>query len=164
MENRFRRKNILLCFMVAIICFANTNFVIAQKEYKTIHKETYVFDNGKNVVYNKALESKSSASKSSEGFFVKNPTIVASTFKSVLSKDRLKELSADNIVVIFNCTKDGEISSMKFVFAKKPFLSVEEIEKLEKAFMKECFSISASEETASEIKFAIPCFFGRLID
>lgn len=164
MENRFRIKSNVLNLILSIVCFATANLAVAQKEYKNINKETYVFDNEKKVVYNKFQESRSNTLVSSEGFWVKNPTIVASTFKSVLSKERLKELSADNIVIIFDCSIDGEILSVKFVFAKKPFLSVEEVNQLENAFMKERFSISASEETTSEIRFAIPCFFSRLID
>lgn len=156
-------KRVLSIIIMVIATVMVAGEANAQTAYKTVNHKTYVFDNKKNVVYNRAKVAKNARFYATEGFSVNDPSLVSSTFKKILTASRLKELKKDKVAVIFECNDSGKIESVEFVFNKTPFLSVSEIEQLEESFLTQSFSITSnSKRDGQYIKFAIPCFFSRI--
>lgn len=136
--------------------------VNGQTVNKIANGKTYVYDNAKRRVYNASQLTKAVEKPVTEGFEVKNYSLVAETFRNILSANRLKEHSNDMVAVTFVCSKDGKIDHVKFVFAKAPFLSVDEIESLEQSFLSQSFDIKSVLEEGQTVIFTIPCFFSRI--
>lgn len=97
---------------------------------KIANGKTYVYDNDKMRVYKQTDINKSSQKFETEGFDVENNNLVPNTFRKILSPERIKEHQKDMVAVSFECDVNGKIESVKFVFTKAPFLTVEEIKKL----------------------------------
>ena len=150
---------IVMC-LLALVLTPNDGY--AQTEYFKKNGKTYVYDNAKRRVYNQSQLTKNTERHETEGFDVINSSIVADTFKKILSAERLKEHSSDMVAVTFVCSNDGKIVNLKFVFAKAPFLSVDEIESLERSFLSQSFKIRSDLKEGQTIIFTIPCFFSRI--
>ena len=60
--------------------------------------------------------------------------------------------------------EDGKVKSVEFLFFKEPFLSVDEIERLEEAFLNYTFDLKVygDKQDSNLYKFAIACFFSKL--
>lgn len=161
MENK-NLINKTLAIVVLFIGIIATNTIYAQTTYKTTNGKTYVFDNTKKVIFNRAQNNKTTQFYATEGFSVNNPSIVSTTFKNILSVKRIRDLKKDKVAVIFECSGEGKIESVKFLFNKTPFLTAQEVEQLEKSFLTQSFSISSNLDKNQCIKFTIPCFFSRI--
>lgn len=154
--------NKTLVIVVLFIGIMATNNTYAQTTYKTTNGKTYVFDNTKKVIFNRAQNNKTTQFYATEGFSVNNPSIVSNTFKNILSAERIRNLKKDKVAVIFECNGEGKVESVKFLFNKPPFLTAQEVEQLEQSFLTQSFSISSNLEKNQHIKFTIPCFFSRI--
>lgn len=150
--------SVVLLFLLLI----PANHINGQIVSRKAKGKTYVFDTNRNLVYNHSIGDNSSAGCVTEGFYVTNYTIVADIFKNTLTADRIKEQNKDVVAVMFDCNVDGRVQSVKFLFTKSPFLTVEEVEKLERAFLNQPFDISTDLEEGTILSFTIPCFFSRI--
>lgn len=141
---------------------------VMEAQGQTVNKiangKTYVYDNDKKMVYKQTDINKSSQKFETEGFDVENYNLVPDTFKKIISPERIKEHQKDMVAVSFECDVNGKIESVKFVFTKAPFLTVEEIEKLESSFLNQSFKINSCLDEGTKIWFSIPCFFSRIQD
>ena len=157
-----RRIYSLLFALILQITLIGIMDMYGQTIYKKANGKTYVFDNGKKRVYKQSYVNKLVQRVETEGFDVENYTLVSETFKKILSAERIKEHQKDMVAVSFECSVNGKIESVKFVFAKAPFLTVEEIEKLESSFLNQSFKINSRLDEGTKIGFTIPCFFSRI--
>lgn len=142
-------------------CMAFFTNLYAQKVYRNVRNKTYVIDNDLKKIYNKSNLSDTASQYEPydpEKFEVQNWQIVKEAIKESLSGERLKDLWKDSFGMVINCDYDGNIKSMRFIFHKNIFLTVEEIEKIETNLKKKKFSIVPYEiGKKNGIQLAIPC-------
>ena len=156
-----RNYGLLLALLLQISLIGVMD-INGQTIYKKSNGKTYVFDNVNKRVYKKTDMDVPVRRFETEGFYVNNYTLVSETFKKILSAERIKEHQKDLVAVSFGCDVSGKIESVMFVFTKAPFLTVEEVEKLESSFLNQSFKIDSCLDEGTKIWFSIPCFFSRI--
>ena len=112
-----------LSFFISVIValFVFTNNICAQNEVKVSNGKSYVYDYKNQKIYRQTLDN----------FVAKQTTPVNNLYIEVLSPARLEELKSEKIATTFICDSYGKVKSVEFLFFKEPFLSVDEIERLE---------------------------------
>ena len=147
-----------LSFFISVIValFVFTNNICAQNEVKV--------SNGKSYVYRQTLNRSFQQDKILDNFVAKQTTPVNNLYIEVLSPARLEELKSEKIATTFICDSYGKVKSVEFLFFKEPFLSVDEIERLEEAFLNYTFDLKVygDKQDSNLYKFAIACFFSKL--
>lgn len=164
MENK--NSNVVY-IAIAIFCYIFSFYQFplnAQTEHKTASGNSYIYDNNNKTVYSKSAVGSKNENITTEGFSIGNHSIVASTVRNCLSADRLKQLKGQTMVIIFKCDKQGNIKSMKFLFRKECPLSIDEIERIEKAMINQRFIVDSDIVDSTCIQFAVPCFFSRMLN
>lgn len=138
--------------------------ISAQVKYLKVNENTYVFDNSRNVVYNKNKKVINQQDVVTVGFEVDRNTIVRDTFREVLTPQRLKGLKGEKMAITFECDNKGIVYNVKFVFTKEPFLTPLEIYNLESRFLSRKFSIKSNLKDGVVTRFSMPCFFSKWIE
>lgn len=125
LNNKIRA--IVMCLFLAV-----TFPLIAQQVEKKVAGKTYVYDYDKKKVYNKKF-SVVSQDFSREGYTVKQNTIVADVFRSVLGKKRIEKLGqkGERVIMSFVWNANGMLESVRFIFPHEIFLTPEEIAAIE---------------------------------
>lgn len=155
----------ILSFFTSIIValFMSAGSIYAQSEIKVSNGKSYVYDYENQKVYRPNLNrSYVQQDKLSDNFVAKQTTPVNDLYKNVLSTERLEELKSEKLATTFVCDSNGNVKSVEFLFFKEPFLSVDEIEKLEQAFLNYKFDLRAYGDKQDSYRFAVACFFSRL--
>ena len=124
-----------LSFFISIIValFVFTNNICAQNEVKVSNGKSYVYDYKNQKIYRQTLNRSFQQDKILDNFVAKQTTPVNNLYIEVLSPARLEELKSEKIATTFICDSYGKVKSVEFLFFKEPFLSVDEIERLEEA-------------------------------
>lgn len=148
-----------LAFAALFLCISD---ICAQNEIKVHNGKTYVYDYQNQKVYRQQLGRNSIQVAMSDNFIAKQKTPISSLYKSILSKERMEELKSEKMLTKFVCDSYGKVISVEFLFFKRPFLSVEEIEKLEDAFLHYTFDLQVYGNKLEYYKFSLACFFGKL--
>lgn len=159
MENKIKKG----CIFVISIVFA-MGIAIQSLSAQTIHKAT----NGQSFVeepkkiYNRSFTSYPDSLFATEGFLVKNQTLVADVVKNTLSSQRLSQLKNKRMMTIVKCDTEGKIIGIKFLFPKDVFLTVDEIAEIEEALSAERFDIESNIGNDYGILFALPYNFSNI--
>lgn len=155
-----------LSFFISVIValFVFTNNICAQNEVKVSNGKSYVYDYKNQKIYRQTLNRSFQQDKILDNFVAKQTTPVNNLYIEVLSPARLEELKSEKIATTFICDSYGKVKSVEFLFFKEPFLSVDEIEKLEEAFLNYTFDLKVygDKQDSNLYKFAIACFFSKL--
>ena len=140
-------KTLSFFIWVIVALFVFTNNICAQNEVKVSNGKSYVYDYKNQKIYRQTLNRSFQQDKILDNFVAKQTTPVNNLYIEVLSPARLEELK-----------------SVEFLFFKEPFLSVDEIERLEEAFLNYTFDLKVygDKQDSNLYKFAIACFFSKL--
>ncbi len=149
-------------FMVVVLFLAYPISMQAQTVTKECNGKTYVFDYENRKVYRQDLGGYSLQVSTADKFLAKPKTPIRDVYRKVFSTKRLEELKLEKMVTRFTCDSKGKVENVEFLFFKKPFLSVDEIEKLERAFGDYTFDIQTFGEKATHYTFALACFFKNI--
>lgn len=159
----FKIITIMLFACANIILFACANTMQTQTEIKTINGHSYVFDYQNLKVYRQATQKlKYLKTNMAQNFFAKPKTPICNVYRKVFSTERLEELKSEKMVTKFTCDSNGKVENVEFLFFKTPFLSVDEIDKLEEAFRNYTFDLQIFGERTGHYTFALACFFKKL--
>lgn len=142
--------------------FALANNVQAQTEVKECNGKYYVFDYQNLKVYRQNLSRNSVQTNMVDNFFVKSKSPIRDVYRNVFSTERLEELKLEKMVTKFTCDSNGKVENVEFLFFKEPFLSVNEIERLEEAFLDYTFDLQVFGEMEDHYTFALACFFKKI--
>lgn len=153
-----------MCHLLTVIAilFAFANNVQAQTEIKECNGKSYIFDYTNLKVYRQSLSRSSVQADMSDKFLAKPKNPIKDVYRKVFSAERLEELKAEKMVTKFTCNPTGKVENVEFLFFKEPFLSVDEIEKLEDAFMDYTFDLQVFDGESEHYIFALACFFGKI--
>lgn len=133
----------------------------AHKVMKKINDKTFVIDYSNKKIYNKsnsAFDVKQYEAYDPQRFEVVNWQIVKEAFKASIANERLQKMKKESVGLVTNCDYEGNIETVKFIFPKEIFMTVEEIEKIESNLKSRKFLISCyTEKEQDGIQIGIPC-------
>lgn len=133
----------------------------AHKVMKKINDKTFVIDYSNKIIYNKsnsAFDVKQYEAYDPQRFEVVNWQIVKEAFKASIANERLQKMKKESVGLVTNCDYEGNIETVKFIFPKEIFMTVEEIEKIESNLKSRKFLISCyTEKEQDGIQIGIPC-------
>lgn len=155
-------KALYRLLIIAALFFAYANTMQAQIEVKTSNGKSYVFDYQNLKVYRQNLSRNSAQTTMADNFLAKPKTPIRDVYRKVFSAERLEELKHEKMVTKFTCDSNGKVETVEFLFFKEPFLSVDEIEKLEESFSGYTFDMQIFGEAAEHYTFALACFFRKI--
>ena len=131
-----------------------------------IYKRGNVQQYGKNTttytVYNTLNSQIYTQPASTEGFTIDNYSQLRDIVKGALGKGRIKELANEKMALIVYCSLQGDIKAIRFIFTKDPFLTIQEIEKIETAIMHQKLEITQTASVTGNCVFNIPFFFSKM--
>ena len=145
---------------LVMIAICNCNALSAQETIRKVDNKTFLVKKGS--VRNLNKPAPKVYKTLGHDYEVINNSIVPDTFKKVLSKERIKELKDKRINILFYCLPSGKVESVTFVSGFEICLTLEEISKLEDAFLAQTFPIKASKGFNSKIGFAYGFQFRNL--
>jgi hypothetical protein len=122
-----------------------SNNIIAQSGRtieRTISGETYLIDTISLFVKNKNY--KLPEGKQCDSFTIEDSSPLEKIFYNFLSKEKMNELVKSKAMVVLRivCLPSGKIEAVSFLFRKKIFLSLAEIQSLEKKLINTQLKIS----------------------
>lgn len=163
---RFKISKELLVLSAGMVLSLCTNNAAAQEEAKQCNGKTYIYGSHKVYRENMGVMSCSvlSASTNTVEFVARPKSSINDVYKELLEADRLRELDGKALMTTFCTDATGKVKYVEFLFNETPFLTVEEIEKLETRFLGHEFTIrtSGDEPKNVEYKFSVPCLFSKL--
>lgn len=160
-----KKVRLVLIPIVMLLSLIGMTNVKAEEIKKKGVENTYMLDYERGVAYNVNRKIVRNEAILGEDYEVLPNSVYANTVKRVVGMKKIEANKLQRINCIFVCSPDGKIESVRFKFPKgNIFLSVEEIEKLEKALLAEQFPVKVYNKAIKNMVFGQCCFLNKFFE